>query len=148
MEWKAFYDEHLRFPNLIELITHTDEDLDAVEKAQGEPLADTAEPFSASSTQKDELSSDVPDDLGALRDVVEEHLAPQGQGHPELMDLSDEALKGVHDFLDKVLSGQAPEALPTDGRGGGEGSMLLRSLTEVINRFAQITCVYSSSVVL
>ena len=141
MEWKAFFDEHLRFPNLIELITHTDEDLDAVEKAQGEPLADTAEPFSASSTQKDELSSDVPDDLGALRDVVEEHLAPQGQGHPELMDLSDEALKGVHDFLDKVLSGQAPEALPTDGRGGGEGSMLLRSITEVINRFAQITCV-------
>ena len=69
MEWKAFFDEHLRFPNLIELITHTDEDLDAVEKAQGEPLADTAEPFSASSTQKDELSSDVPDDLGALRDV-------------------------------------------------------------------------------
>ena len=74
---------------------------------------------------------------------MEEHLAPQGQGHPELMDLSDEALKGVHDFLDKVLSGQAPEALPTDGRGGGEGSMLLRSINikDVINRFAQDTFV-------
>ena len=41
------------------------------------------------------------------------------------------------------LSTQAWEALPTDGRGGGEGSMLLRSINikDVINRFAQDTCV-------
>ena len=39
------------------------------------------------------------------------------------------------------FSTQAWEALPTDGRGGGEGSMLLRSINikDVINRFAQIT---------
>ena len=144
--WAAFYDGHL-VPlriNLTELISDTDEKLYALEAAQEALRADTADPFPA--TQMDELS-DVQDSLGELLEVLwdeREHRAqpePQGQGHPDLMDLQDEDLQLVYDCLGKLLSGQAPEdlELPSAGERGGEGNMLLTSIVEVIHRYARIT---------
>ena len=108
--------------DLKELINVFDTDLNGLEEAQGQlPMADRDEMVLQLMLEFDELQEILP-------------------SNPELIDLQDEALEIV-DHLDKLASGQAREALPTDGRGGGEGSMLLRSIKEVINRFAQITCV-------
>ena len=53
-----------------------------------------------------------------------------------MIDLQDEALEAVLNYLDKLLSGEVPEALPAGVRGGSD---LLTNIEEVIKRFAEIT---------
>lgn len=133
--WARFYDEHLgpMRISLNELVALLDADLDGFE---GQPVTDTAHPVLASGTQTDELSW-LQLQLDELQEVLREHLAqPRGQGHPELIDLQDEALEAVLNYLDKLLSGEVPEALPAGVRGGSD---LLTNIEEVIKRFAEIT---------
>ena len=109
--------------DLNELINVIDDELNDLEEAQGQlPMADI-----------DEMKLQLKLEFDEVQEMLK-------AGLPELIDLQDEVLM-IDDHLDKLLSGQAREALPTDERGGGEGSMLLRSIKDVINRFAQITCV-------
>ena len=106
--------------DLNELINVINDDSNDLEEAQGQ-------------LPTDEIELQLKLELDEVQEMLK-------AGLPELIDLQDETLEIV-DSLDELLSGQAWEALPTDERGGGEGSMLLRSIKDVINRFAQITCV-------
>ena len=136
--WAGFYDEHLRDGpvriSLNELVTLLDTDVNEFEEA-----TDTADPVPASGTQTDELSwlqLQLDDGCSWLQLQLDEHLAqPRGQGHPELIGLQDEGLAAVRDYLDKLLSGKTPEALPAGVRGGSD---LVASIEEVITRFAKI----------
>jgi len=131
--WAGFYDEHLgpMRISLHKLVALLDTDLTEFEEARGQPVTDTADPVPASGTQTDELSW-LQLQLDELQGVLREHLAEGAPRHPELIDLQDEGLAAVLDYLDKLLSGEAPEALPAGVRGGSD---LLTDIMEVINRF-------------
>ena len=124
--WATFYDEDLRSEkiSLNDLITRVNEGLDGLEAAQGQSMTDTAE-------------LELRWQLDEVYEVLKEHLAEGAPRHPELIDLQDEALADVLDYVDKLLDGETPEA-PPSGMRGGEGNMLLE-IMGVIIRFAQLT---------